>query len=262
MTRVAPLRVPTAPTIHIVALLATCLILPSGPLGAQSLRGSPTSLDRQNAAADKNDFTFLRSGSQVRSFVEMGYLVRVSPSDDLALKGVSYPYARKEVAMFLDRLSGEYRASCGEPLVVTSLTRPMNDQPANASERSVHPTGMAADLHLPSSPACRHWLEHVLIDLEKARVLEATREHYPAHYHVAVFPREYATYVATLNTRQTEQQEERVALERLSYKVRPGDSLWTIARRHGTTVDALREINELESSRIFAGQVLEVPTAR
>jgi LysM repeat protein len=48
----------------------------------------------------------------------------------------------------------------------------------------------------------------------------------------------------------------------VAYQVRRGDSLWTIARAHGTTVTELRNRNNLRNSRIFAGQVLEVPRAR
>ncbi|HEX6309361.1 MAG TPA: DUF5715 family protein [Longimicrobiales bacterium] len=46
---------------------------------------------------------------------------------------------------------------------------------------------------------------------------------------------------------------------RTTYRVNRGDSLWSIARRHGTTVEALKDLNSLASSRIMAGQVLTVP---
>jgi LysM repeat protein len=42
--------------------------------------------------------------------------------------------------------------------------------------------------------------------------------------------------------------------------VREGDSLWTIARRHGTTVPKLKAANDIRGSRIYAGQLLTVPT--
>ena len=38
-------------------------------------------------------------------------------------------YARPEVVLFLERLGKQYREACGEPLVVTSLTRPKSSQP-------------------------------------------------------------------------------------------------------------------------------------
>jgi LysM repeat protein len=45
------------------------------------------------------------------------------------------------------------------------------------------------------------------------------------------------------------------------YRVNRGDTLWSIARRHGTTVDALRRLNGLgANNRIVAGQRIRVPT--
>ena len=41
-------------------------------------------------------------------------------------------------------------------------------------------------------------------------------------------------------------------------RVGPGESLWTIARRHGTTVGALMELNGLASDRLQVGQALRV----
>jgi LysM repeat protein len=47
----------------------------------------------------------------------------------------------------------------------------------------------------------------------------------------------------------------------VEYRVRSGDSLWTIARRVGTTVERLKSENGLSSNRIYAGQVIEVPVS-
>jgi len=116
---------------------------------------------------------------------------------------------------------------------------------------------MAIDLRYPRNRNCRAWLEDVLLDLERARLLEATRERSPVHYHVALFPREYAAYVARAQQRQMDALGDRVA-----YTVRSGDSLWTIARSHGITVDELQQVNNLSGSKIFAGQVIEIPAGR
>ncbi|HVH98406.1 MAG TPA: penicillin-insensitive murein endopeptidase [Enhygromyxa sp.] len=43
------------------------------------------------------------------------------------------------------------------------------------------------------------------------------------------------------------------------YKVVSGDNLASIARRHGTTVDELRRLNDLDGSLIRVGQELKVP---
>lgn len=45
-----------------------------------------------------------------------------------------------------------------------------------------------------------------------------------------------------------------------SYKVRAGDSLLAIAKRHGVSVSDIQEANRLQGTRILAGQTLEIPT--
>ncbi|WP_067730986.1 C40 family peptidase [Oceanobacillus damuensis] len=42
-----------------------------------------------------------------------------------------------------------------------------------------------------------------------------------------------------------------------SYKVQSGDSLWSIAQKHGTSVTVLRSINNLTSDTIYPNQVIE-----
>jgi membrane-bound lytic murein transglycosylase D len=42
-------------------------------------------------------------------------------------------------------------------------------------------------------------------------------------------------------------------------RVRRGDSLSVLARRHGTTVDALKQANGLSGDRLIAGQMLDLP---
>ena len=209
----------------------------------------------------QHDFTFIRTSAQVERFVNAGYLVRVRRNRDFDLNGVSFPYARPEVKIFLERLSAQYHRGCGEKLVVTSLTRPLSRQTRNSSRLSVHPTGAAVDIRRSWSSACRSWLERVLLQMEGSGVLEATRERYPPHYHVAIYPNPYAHYVTQLS-----QQEQSRAQERgealLEYRVRSGDSLWAIAEEHGTSVDRLRSENSLRSSRIYEGQVLKVPISR
>ncbi|HUP43627.1 MAG TPA: DUF5715 family protein [Thermoanaerobaculia bacterium] len=265
----------------LVALVgaAACLAAAAPVLG-QSLRGSQSSMDRQNREARRHDFTFLDTPSQVHRFAELGYLVPVRGNGDYALKpGVPYPYARPEVRLFLERLGSQYRAACGERLIVTSLTRPRSRQPRNASPRSVHPTGMAMDLRVSGSRRCRSWIEETFLALEGRGVLDANREYYPPHYHVALFPRPYAEYVARLEPGgadevvRTAARSEAVSgaddLVRSAepaaaarYTVRRGDTLWRIASRHGTSVDRLQAANEIRSTRIRPGQILAIPAPR
>lgn len=247
-----PLRTSGSARWAAIALLLVAVAPAAAP--AQSLRGSTASLDRQNRVARQHDFTYIEDSARVRYFASQGWLVRVQPRNDFTFHAVSFPYARPEVDLFINRLSQQYRRACGERLVVTSLTRPTTRQPRNASDRSVHPTGMALDLRYSGDRNCRAWLEKVLLDLEAAGVLEATRERRPVHYHIALFPRQYAAYVEALNKRQAARGE-----TNLPYTVRSGDSLWTIARAHGTTVSDIKTVNGLSGSRIYPGQVLGVP---
>jgi LysM repeat protein len=279
-----------------IVAITGMLVCAAAPVDAQTLRGSPQAMQLQNSIARQHDYTFLQSGAQVRRFVEAGYLVRLPGSADYELASVSYPYARPAVKLFVERLAAQYRAACGEKLVVTSLTRPVSEQPNNASALSVHPAGMAVDLRISGRTACRTWLERTLLSLEKQGVLNAIRENRPPHYHVALYPNQYTQYV----TRVTGQNSRAVlasatvrestapttavsaatqapaartaaaiaselarsdeAVER--YRVNRGDSLWSIARRHGTTVDVLKALNNLRGTSIVAGQVLSVPSGR
>ena len=246
---------------RIVLLHAICVTVVCPVPGlAQSLRGSPGSLERQNLHARQHDFTYLRESSQVRRFVEAGLLVPIRNTQTYVLKDVSFPFARPQVKLFVERMSGQYRQACGERLVVTSLTRPNSHQPRNASPDSVHPTGMALDLRRPTNSVCRRWLEDTLLYFEGQRVLEATLERGPPHYHVAVFPRDYAAYVVGL-TRETGFTAPPATRQRITYQVRRRDTLWQISRRFGTTPTSLRQANRLKSSLIHPGQVLTIPTS-
>jgi LysM repeat protein len=256
-------------------------------------------MQKQHRIARDHDYTFLQTSTQVRRFVDMGLLVHLPGNANYSLASVSHPYARPAVKLFVERLSAQYRAACGEKLVVTSLTRPVREQPRNASHLSVHPAGMAVDLRISGKAACRSWLERTLMSLERQGVLDAIRENRPPHYHVALFPEPYTRYVARLTggasgpqvASATQPSASRgaplvtanlpsrgaesagpsaasiaVALQETpesvaSYRVNRGDTLWSIARRHGTTVETLQRLNGIRSSRILPGQVIAVPGA-
>lgn len=44
------------------------------------------------------------------------------------------------------------------------------------------------------------------------------------------------------------------------YEVKKGDTLWALSRRYGVTVEQIQATNNLDSSLILIGQVLEIPT--
>ncbi len=266
---------------EIVVCIAAASCLPAATEG-QSLRGSTVSVERQNHVARQHDYSFLRTTSDVRRFVGLGLLVPVEGSAHYELAAVSQPFARPAVRLFIERLSQQYMAACGEKLVVTSLTRPTTRQPRNASDQSVHPAGMAVDLRISNRSACRRWLEDTLLSLEKAGVLEATRERRPAHYHIAIFPTPYLAWVDQLERQRgtrtvvaaaetpaaadaggpaDPEVEQESVIRTVAYRVNRGDTLWSIAQKHATSVDALKQLNGLSSNRIAAGQKLVVPAS-
>lgn len=236
----------------------------------------------QNRVAKEHDYTFLRTAADVRRFIDLGLLVRFRGNRDYEIGRVSHPYGRPALRTFVERLANQYHSACGEQLVVTSLTRPRAAQPRNAHRLSVHPTGMAADLRASRKTSCRRWLDRVLLSLEKQGVLEATIERSPPHYHIALFSKPYLRYVERLvprsgarlavNDANAEPEPARVASgpaseeaesaadDIVEYLVHRGDTLWGIARRHGTSVDELKQLNHLRSSRIRAGDVIAVPS--
>lgn len=49
-------------------------------------------------------------------------------------------------------------------------------------------------------------------------------------------------------------------VEAYGYTVKTGDSLWSIAKQLNTTVDQLKQLNNLSGNLLTVGQVLKVPT--
>lgn len=45
----------------------------------------------------------------------------------------------------------------------------------------------------------------------------------------------------------------------IEYVVQPGDTLWLLSQRYGTTVDAIKSLNGLTGSMLYIGQVLKIP---
>ena len=245
------------------------------PVQAQTqavlLRGSKASVQRMYDQAQDHRLTFYENTTQLKKAIELGRLVKLEGNKDYTLHDVSFPYVVNSTQVFVDRLASQYRSACGEQLVVTSATRPESRQPANSAEKSVHPTGMAVDLRRPSG-RCLTWLRSTLVSLERAGVLEVTEEHRPVHFHVAIFPLQYASYLGDkMETRLASAENDSapaaeparkataVQVSARRYRVRSGDTLWTVARRNGTTVAKLRSLNHLSGSKIRTGQTLLLP---
>jgi hypothetical protein len=182
------------PPLFLALLVPLLVATPHASAVGQSLGGSRASVDRMHRHAVAARLRFYPTAKAVRGAARAGRLERLSGTGDYRLKEVSLPYALPETRTFVERLSAQYRAACGSPLVVTSAVRPTAWMPPNGSDRSVHPSGMAVDLRRPRG-RCLAWLRRTLVSLERTGVIEATEERHPAHFHVAVYPRPYLRYV-------------------------------------------------------------------
>jgi uncharacterized protein DUF5715 len=198
----------------LAALLTVLLALPGRAMPAAELKGSPASMVHQHAIALEEDYSFLRNAADVQRLVDAGELVPVKPTADYSLSGVSYPYTRPEVLSFIEHFASSYHAATGSRLVVTSLTRPLAKQPANAHALSVHPAGMAVDLRVPADEDNRKFLERALLSMEQAGLLDVTRELHPSHFHIAVFAPKFEPYAALLDSVTATEQATRLARHR------------------------------------------------
>lgn len=259
-------------------LCAIGLVVLSAVSGAQSLRGSRASVDLMYTRAHARDLAFLKTPADIYEAARLGDLRLLTVTEDLALDKVAFPFVLPNTHRFVDSLAAVYHAACGQRLIVTSGSRPLDRQPRNASPKSVHPTGMAVDFRKPAG-ACLAWLRTNLLALEDRHVIEATEEHHPPHFHVAVLnqlPERRATILAsaapTVSTgavpkAQTAAGEVAGPAAKSGaktpssgpYRVRAGDNLSSIAQQHGTTVDEIKTLNGLHSTRLRVGQQLRLP---
>jgi len=181
--------------------LAICLFA-AAPVRADvpvSLRGSPDAMARQHGVAQQAGYPFVRTPAEMADLEARGELTRLFGNHDYGFReGVRSMVARPEMRVFIERLARDYRAACGEKLIVTSLTRPLNRQPRNAHRLSVHPAGIAVDLRVSRSADCRGWLEDTLLTMEEQGLLDGIRERSPPHYHVALFPDSYMDHIGPI----------------------------------------------------------------
>lgn len=213
-------------------------VIPAFAARAGELDGSPASMEAQHEVAVEADYSFLRKPADVEHLVELGRLVKVEGNAEYSLSSVSFPFARPEVRTLVESVAADYHDEFGFQLVVTSLTRPLALQPANAHELSVHPAGMAVDLRVPATATRREWLESRLLSLEDAGAVDVTREHHPSHYHVAVFADKYLP-IAEQERADRIDRRARVQLQRIAAAVEKGSRAVQPSNDHVSLLVAL-----------------------
>jgi len=173
-----------------ISLCAASLLTAATPASAQSLRGSESSVSLMYRSAVRGGLDFYETSSQVKRAVLRGELVALRSNGNYHVANVRTPYVRPQTRAFVANLAADYRGACGQPMVVTSATRPMSRKLVNSSSQSVHPTGIAVDLRRPSGH-CLTWLRRTLLAAERRGTIEATEERRPPHFHIAVLPVRY-----------------------------------------------------------------------
>jgi hypothetical protein len=170
---------------HLLAAAAAAALLAARPAGAQTLRGSPSSVERAYDTAVSRGLTFHRSAATVQRAVKEKTFVRLTGAG-YRLNRVALPYVLPATRVVLEELAAAYWRACGERLVVTSAVRPVGFRLTNGNARSVHPTGLAFDLRSPHG-RCRTWIRRRLLAMEREGRVDATEERFPAHFHVVVY---------------------------------------------------------------------------
>ena len=205
-----------------------------------NLQGGKKPRSEVYAEAERHGLTFVNSKDEIPEMVSKSLLVPlVSETNFEVDKQVSYPYVLPEVRIFAQQISEYLNEICGERMVITSALRPTSLKLINSVDDTVHPTGMALDIRRPPKK-CREWFEARIKYLEYKGAIQATREHQPPHYHVVVYPDQYATYVAYS-----------ISKDLALYEVRGGDTLSTIAKRFGTTITELVILNSIDSPNVL-----------
>jgi hypothetical protein len=178
------------PTIRMLSALISSFVLSlvsqPGTARAQTLRGSPASVERAHDAARARGLTFHRTRREAERAARAGTFVRLSNSANYQLRGVQLPYVLPATRAVVVTLAARYRRACGERMVVTSAIRPTSVRLLNSTAKTVHPTGMAVDLRRPGG-RCRTWLRTELLSMERAGTIDATEERFPAHFHLVVY---------------------------------------------------------------------------
>src|SRR4051812_23051719 len=81
---------------------------------AQTLRGSPASVDLMYTRAITRDLQFLHTTADIYNAARSGALKLISITNDLELDKATFPFVLPNTLRFADSLAAEYHAGCGE----------------------------------------------------------------------------------------------------------------------------------------------------
>jgi hypothetical protein len=199
-------------TIQTVLAILVLILLPGAALGAVTLRATSQSQVIQNDQADEDNLSRMESQEMIDRFARLRLLVPVDArTRDFYLFNIpdERRYLRPWAALFLERLSRQYRGKFGEPLRITSLVRTEDHQrdlmgrnPNAAApvgeKRSAHLTGACLDISKKGMTRTQmRWVREVLSSLKEKGYLFAIEEFTIPNFHIMIY-RDYTDYVEGL----------------------------------------------------------------
>lgn len=222
-----------------ILVITLTILFPASAYSKASLEGGPESIERAYNYALNNGLFFAKDEEELDSLISAGYFTHIVGNGDYLIRDVRFPFVVSETKKVIEILSSQYINSCGQLMPVTSAVRPLNFILKNSTPKTVHPTGIAFDIGKKGmSKRCRVWLESRLLFLEGNNQIDATREKWPAHYHIVVF-------VKNLDKEIIHKLHEQIHI------VQGGDSFYEIARTYGISAGELMRRNGLNKGDVI-----------
>ncbi len=184
------------------------------------LKGSKSSLKKQNEVADKHNMSRMKNKKQIKRMKNKGYLKKLprKTEDYYTTMPEDLAYVRPYTKLFIERFSSQYGSKFDKRLKISSATRTFDYQrhlrkrnrnaaPYSGPLASSHLTGATIDISKKGmSNREKRWIRNVLITLEKKGYIEAVEEFAQSTFHVMVYP-EYASYVDGLKKKDSKRKQ-------------------------------------------------------
>lgn len=191
-------------TRYVFALCAFCGVV-AGAQAQVSLKGTPDSLRRENAAAEWASLVYIEDDVMLATLKRAGELVPIPETAGVKIDArldEKWAWVRPWVAEFLHDLGRDFHKVHQSAFRVSSAVRTveyqgfltlinLNAAPVTGDRRSTHPTGATIDITKRFlTPREIKWLGARLRSLKGQGLIEATEEFSQTVFHIMVLPRQ------------------------------------------------------------------------
>jgi hypothetical protein len=169
---------------------------------AQSLQGSPESMQKQNQEADKENLSRIKNDAELARMKNKKLLVHLPVNKTIRIDPrleEKYRWCRPWTSEFLIHLGSDFYAHMGNQIQINSAVRTISYQrvlqrknpnaaPTGGIEASSHLTGSTIDIakkHMTRGEI--RWMRKYLLSLEERNLIEATEEFNQTVFHIMVF---------------------------------------------------------------------------